>query len=71
MQSRQGSRSSRQTLSTTLTREYEDRLDWLENRGAAAPLSRRQVEILLKLAVWASALTVAIAKCTGTRSLLR
>jgi len=71
MQSRHGSRSAHHALSATLTREYEDRLDWLENQRQPAALSARQVEILLRFAVWASGLTLVVAKLTGIRSLIR
>ena len=71
MQSWQGSRSGRHTLSATLTREYEYHLDWLENQGRPVALSPRQVDMLLRFAVLASGLTLVFAKLTGIRFLIR
>ena len=71
MQSRHGSRSAHHALSATLTREYEDRLDWLENRYVPAGLSPTQVEVLLQLAAWTSGLVLAVMKLTAMRSSIR
>lgn len=54
MQTRHGCLASRQSLNATCTREYEDRLDWLENQREPLPLSPRQVGILLQWAAWVS-----------------
>ena len=71
MQTWQGSRTSRQTLSATFTREYEDRLDWLENRSWRAGPSPGEVEALVQLAAWTSGLILAIMKLTAMRSSIR
>jgi hypothetical protein len=67
----QGSHASHRNLTATFTREYEDRLDWLENRCAPAGLSPTRVELLLQLAAWASGLILAVMKLTAVRSSIR
>ena len=71
MQTWQGSHVSRRTLSPAFTREYEDRLDWLENRCVPAGLSPTQVEVLLQLAAWTSGLVLAVMKLSAMRSSIR
>ena len=47
----QGSHDPHQQLTTAALRNYEDRLDWLENQVFARDLSPQQLTLLLQLAV--------------------